>query len=110
MLTYLLDISLSLASGNKSMPIGLVVVMTVAAMEDPQCAVVAEVSFWRLGGRSSRCRAAALASMSVVGRGIGDRSDPQVSFLAFSCLHYFAPYLNMRYTTNILALEIWLGQ
>ena len=39
LLTYILDVSL--VSGIKSMPIGLVAVTTVAAMEDPQCAVVA---------------------------------------------------------------------
>ena len=45
-LTYILDISLSPASGNKSVPIGF----AAAATEDPQCAVVAQASFWRLGG------------------------------------------------------------
>ena len=89
------------------MPVGL----AAAGEEDPQCAVVAQASFWRLGGRSSRWSVAALASVSVVYRGRGDRSDPQVSFLIFSySLHYFGPCLNMRYTRNILALEIWLGQ
>ena len=47
-LTYILDVSP--ASGNKSMPIRLA---AVAAMEDPQCAMVAQASFWRLGGGSS---------------------------------------------------------
>ena len=50
--------------------------------------------------------AVALASVSVVYRGRGDRSNPQVSFLAFSCLHCFGPCLNMRYTRNIIVLEI----
>ena len=70
MLTYILDISL--ASGNKSVPVGLV----AAATEDPRCAVVAQASFWRLGGWSSRWSAAALASVSVVCHGRGDKSDP----------------------------------
>jgi hypothetical protein len=83
------------------MPIGLV---AAAATEDPQCAVVAQASFWRLGGRSSRWSVAALASVSVMCHGRGDRSDPQVSFLAFYCLHCFGSYLNMRYTRNIVAL------
>ena len=104
-LTYILDVSP--ASGNKSMPIGLVAAI---AVEDPQCAVVAQASYWRLGGGSSRWSTMALVSMSVVCRGRGGRSDPQVSFLAFSCLHCFGPSLNMRYRRNILALEIWLGQ
>ena len=85
------------------MPVGLTTAAAVA-MEDPQCAVVAQASFWRLGGRSSRWSVAALVSMSVVCRDRGDRSDPQVSFLAFSCsLHCFGPCLNMRYTRNIVA-------
>ena len=46
----------------------------------------------------------ALASVSIVCRGRGDRSDPQVSFLAFSySLHCFGPCLNMRYIRNIVA-------
>jgi hypothetical protein len=95
-LTYILDISP--ASGNKSVPIGL----AAAATEDPQCAVVAQASFSRLGGGSSRW--SALASVFIVCRDRGDRSDPQVSFLAFSySLHYFSPCLNMRYTRNIVA-------
>ena len=49
-LTYILDISP--VSGNKSVPVGLTTVVAVA-MEDPQCDVVAQVSFWRLGGGSS---------------------------------------------------------
>ena len=69
-LTYILDISP--ASGNKSVPVGLT---AVAATEDPQCAVVAQASFWRLGGGSSRWSAAALASMFVVCHGRGDRSN-----------------------------------
>jgi hypothetical protein len=53
----------------------------------------------------------ALASMSIVCHGRGDRSDLQVSFLTFSCLlRCFGPYLNLRYTRNIVALQIWLGQ
>ena len=84
---------------------------TVAAAEGPRCVVVAPASFWRLGGGACRWSAAALASVSVVCRGRGDRSDPQVSFLAFFySLHCFGPCLNTRYTRNILALEIWLGQ
>jgi hypothetical protein len=79
------------------MPVGLVVPVAPAA-EDPQCAVVAQASFWRLGGRASRWSVAALVSVSVVCHGRGDRSDPQVSFLAFSCsLHCFGPCLNMRH-------------
>jgi hypothetical protein len=98
-LTYILDISL--ASGNKSVPVGLAV---AAATEDPQCVVVAQVSFWRLGGGSSWWSVAALVSVSVVCHGGGNRSDPQVSFLTFSCsLHYFGPCLNMRHTRNIVA-------
>jgi hypothetical protein len=82
-------------------PVRLVVV------EDPRCAVVALASFWRLGGGACRWSAATLASVFIVCHGRGDRSDQQVSFLAFSCsLHYFGPCLNMRYTRNILALEI----
>ena len=80
MLTYILDVSPT--SGNKSVPIGLAVVV---AAEDPRCAVVAQASFWRLGGGSSRWSTASLASVSVVCHGRGDRSDPQVSFLTFSC-------------------------
>ena len=107
-LTYILDISP--ASGNKFVPVGLATA-AAAVTKDPQCAVVAQESFWRLGSGSSRWSAAALVSVSVVCRGRGDRSDPQVSFLAFSyLLHYFGPYLSMRYTRNIVALEIWLGQ
>ena len=91
------------------MPIGLA---AVAVEEDPRyAAVVAQVSFWRLGGRSSWWSMAALASVFVLCHGRGDRYDPQVSFLAFSCsLRYFGPCLNMRYTRNIVALQIWLGQ
>ena len=72
-LTYILDISL--ASGNKSMPVGLATTM-VAATEDPRCVVVAQASFWRLGGGACRWSVAALASVSVVCRGRGSRSDP----------------------------------
>ena len=83
----------------------------VAAAEDPQCAVVVPVSFWRLGGGACWWSTATLAFVSVVCRGRGDKSDLQLFFLAFSCsLHCFGPCLNMRYTRNILALEIWLGQ
>ena len=46
-LTYILDISLSPASGDKSMPIGLVTAVSAMATEDPQCDVVAQASFWR---------------------------------------------------------------
>ena len=70
-LTYILDISP--ASGNKSMPVGLA---AVAAVEDPWCAVVAPMSFCRLGGGACRWSAAVLASVSVVCHGRGDRSDP----------------------------------
>ena len=52
----------------------------------------------------------ALVSVSVVCRDKGDRSDPQVSFVTFFCLHCFGHCLNMRYTRNIVALQIWLGQ
>ena len=104
MLTYILDVSP--VSGNKSMLVGLT---AVAAMEDPQCVVVAQASFWRLGGGSFEWSAIALAPVSIVCRGRGDRSDPHVSFLAFSCLHCYGPCLNMRYTRNIVALQIWLG-
>jgi hypothetical protein len=53
----------------------------------------------------------ALVSVSVVCHGRVNRSDLQASFLAFSCsLHYFGPCLNMRYTRNIVALQIWLDQ
>ena len=69
--TYILDVSPT--SGNKSMPVGLAA--AAAATEDPQCAVVAQASFWRLGGGSSRWSAAALASMFVVCHGRGDRSN-----------------------------------
>ena len=79
--------------------------------KDTWCAVVALVSFWRLGGGACWWSAVALASVSVVCHGKGDRSDMQVFFLAFSgSLHYFGPGLNMWYTRNILALEIWLVQ
>ena len=109
-LTYILDVSP--ASENKPMPVGpaAATAATVVAMEDPQCVVVAQASFWMLGGGSSPWSAAALAFVSVMCRGRGYKSDPQVSFLAFSCLHYFGPCLNMRYTRNIVALQIWLGQ
>ena len=84
-------------SRQTNMPIGL------AETVDPWCAGVRRWVFLMVH--------TALAFVSVVCRGRGDRSDPQVSFLAFSCsLHYFGPCLNMRYTRNILALEIWLGQ
>ena len=71
-LTYILDVSPT--SGNKYVPIRLATAVAVV-MEDLQCAMVAQASFWRLGGGSSRWSAAALASMSVVCRGRGDRSD-----------------------------------
>jgi hypothetical protein len=90
------------------MPIGLA---TTATTEDPRCAVVAQASFWRLHGGSSQWSTMALASVSVVCRGRGDRSDLQVSFLVFCyLLHCFGPSLNMRYTRNIVALQIWLSQ
>jgi hypothetical protein len=61
--------------------------------------------------RSPRWNVVALASVFIVYRGRGDRSDPHVSFLAFSCsLHCFGPCLNMRYTRNIAVFQIWLGQ
>ena len=75
-LTYILDISP--ASGNKSVPVRLAATVLV---EDPCCAaVVAQASFWRLGGGSSRWSAMALGPVSIVCRGRGDRSDPHVSF------------------------------
>ena len=83
----------------------------VAAVEDPWSAVVAQASFWRLGGEACRWSAMASASMFFVFHDSGDRSNPHVVFLAFSyLLHYFGPCLNMRYIRNILVLEIWLGQ
>ena len=86
-------------------------VRLVAATEEPLCAVVALASFWRLGGGACRWSVTALASVSIVSRGRSDRSNLQVSFLAFSCsLHCFGPCLNMRYTRNIQVLEILLGQ
>ena len=100
-----MDISPS--SGNKS----VLVRLAAAEEEDPWCAMVALMSFWRLDGRACRWSTVALAFVSVAYHGSGDRSDPQVSFLAFSySLHCFGPCLNMRYTRNILALEIWLGK
>ena len=69
-LTYILDVSP--ASGNKSVPVGFA---AAAAAEDPRCVVVAQASFWRLGGGSSRW-SVALASMSVMCRSKGDRSEP----------------------------------
>ena len=100
-LTYILEsLDVSPASGNKSMHVGL-----AAAVKDPRCDVVAQASFWRLDGGSSRWSATALASVSVVCHGRDDRSDLKVSFLVFSCsLHYFGLCLNMRYTRNIVAL------
>ena len=101
-LTYILDTSP--ASGNKSVPVGLTV---AAATEDPHCGVVAQASFWRLGSRSSRWSVVALASVFIMCCSRGDRSDLQVSFLVFFySLHYFGPCLNMRYTRNIVALQI----
>jgi hypothetical protein len=97
-LTSVLDISP--ASGNKSVPVGL-----AAATKDPWCAVVAQASVWRLGDVSSWWSTVALASMSVVCHGGGNKSDPSVSFLTFSyLLHYFGPCLYLRYTRNIVAL------
>jgi hypothetical protein len=77
--------------------------LAAVAAKDPRCAaMVAQASFWRLGCRASWWSAAALASMSVVCRGRGDRSDPQVSSLPFSCLlHCFSPCLNVRYTRKL---------
>ena len=69
-LTYILDKSPT--SGNKYVPVGLA---AAAAAEDPWCVVVAQASFWRLGGGSSWWSAAALASVSIVCRDRGDRSD-----------------------------------
>ena len=90
------------------MPIGLA---AAAVAEDLWCAMLAQASFWRLGSGACRWSRMTLVYVSVVCRGRGDRSNPQVSFLAFSySLHYFGPCLNMRYTRNILALEIMLGQ
>ena len=71
-LTYILDVSP--VSGNKSMLVGLAA-MTVVT-KDPQCAMVAQASFWSLGSGSSWWSMVALASVSIVCRGIGDRSDP----------------------------------
>jgi hypothetical protein len=89
----------------------LVRLAAVAVVEDSRCAMVAPVSFWRLGDGTCWWSVVALVSVSVVCHGRGDRSDPQVYFLAFSCsLHCFGPCLNMRYTRKILASEIWLGQ
>ena len=100
---------ISPTSENKSVPVGLVAM--VATAEDPRCVVLAQASFWRQGGRASWWSAVALASVSIVCHGRGYRSDPHVSFLAFSySLHCFGPCLNMRYTRNIVAFEIWLGQ
>jgi hypothetical protein len=104
-LTYTLDI---LCKWKQIYAVGLA---AAAAMEDFRYAMVAQASFWRLGDGASRWCATALVSVSVVCHSRGDGSDPQVSFLVFSCsLHYFGHCLNMRYTRNILALEIWLGQ
>jgi hypothetical protein len=77
----ILDISPS--SGNKSMPIRLV---AAAAVADPRCAMVAPASFWRLGSGACQWSTAPLASVSVVSRGRGNRSDPQVSFSPFPIL------------------------
>jgi hypothetical protein len=77
--------------------------LTVVAADDPQCAVVASTSFWRLGGGACQWSTVALAFVSIVNHGRDNRS--------FSCsLHYFGPCLNKRYTRNILALEIWFGE
>jgi hypothetical protein len=85
--------------------------LTAVAADDPQCAVVALTSFSRLGGGACQWSAADLAFVSIVNRGRDDRSNPQVSSLTFSCsLHCFGPCLNIRYTRNILALEIWFGE
>jgi hypothetical protein len=81
-LTYILDISPT--SGNKFVPVGLAA--AAAAMKDPQCAVMAQVSFWRLGGMSSQWSMTALVSVSIVCHDRGDRSNLQVVFLAFSQL------------------------
>jgi hypothetical protein len=69
-LAYILDVSP--ASGNKSVLVGLAV---VAVVEDPRCAVVAQASFWRLGGGSSRWSVAALAPVSIVCHDRGNISD-----------------------------------
>ena len=92
-------LDISPLSGNKSVPVRLAAV----AAEDPWCAVVAPASFWRLGGRACRWSALTLASVPVVCHDRGHRSDPQVSFLAFSySLHCFGPCLDMGYTRNIV--------
>ena len=70
MLTYILDVSPT--SGNKSVPVGLA---AAAATEDPQYAMVAQTSFWRLGSWSSQWSVVALAFVSVVCYGRGDRSN-----------------------------------
>ena len=67
-LTYILDISP--ASEKKSMSVGL---EAMAVVEDPRCVMVAQASFWRLGGGSSRWSMMTLASVSVVCRGRGGR-------------------------------------
>jgi hypothetical protein len=83
-------------------------IATATTTEDPYCAMVAQASFWRLGGGPSRWSVAALASVCIVCYDRGDRSDLQVSFLAFSySLHCFGHCLNMRYTRNIIAFQIW---
>jgi len=79
-------------------------VRLAAVVDDSRCDVVALASFWRLGGGACWWSTVALASVSVVCYDSGDRSNLQVSFLSFSCLHYFGPCLNMRYIRNILAL------
>ena len=55
------------------MPVGLAAV--AVAVEDPRCVVLAQSSFWRLGGGASRWSTVALASVSVVCHGRGDGSD-----------------------------------
>jgi hypothetical protein len=89
-LTYILDIFP--ASGNKSMPVGLMAA-TVLATEDPQCAVVAQASFWRLGGRSSQWSMAALRLCSLCAA--AEATDPIRMFP-------FSPF-SIRFTVLVLA-------
>ena len=56
------------------MPIRLAAVVAMA--EDPRCAVVAPMSFWRLGGGVCRWSTVALVFVTVVCHDRGDRSDP----------------------------------
>jgi hypothetical protein len=66
-----MDISPS--SGNKFVPIRLA---AAVAADDPQCAMVALASFWRLGDGACRWSTMSLVSVSVVSHGRDDRSNP----------------------------------